>query len=57
MCPRFADAPATLADVLTLPFEEPPLLGPLETPPAGNVPAADTGAPPPPPASSSSSGS
>ncbi|HET7754779.1 MAG TPA: serine protease, partial [Anaeromyxobacteraceae bacterium] len=39
MCPRFADAPATLADVLTLPVDEPQLLGPLDAhgapPPAG----------------------
>jgi hypothetical protein len=42
MCPRFADAPATLADVLTLPVDEPSLLGPLDPSP----PAADDALPP-----------
>jgi serine protease Do len=41
MCPRFADAPATLADALTLPVDEPSLLGPLDPPP----PAADDALP------------
>jgi serine protease Do len=42
MCPRFADAPASLADALTLPLDEPPPLGPLEPPPEPEL--ADDGA-------------
>jgi serine protease Do len=43
MCPRFADAPSTLADVLTLPVDEPSLLGPLEDSilPGRAVPASE----------------
>jgi serine protease Do len=69
MCPRFADAPATLADALTLPVEEPSLLGPLDgavpgpldgtiIPPAvGTLPVSGAKVPPEGPLRSTSGGS
>jgi serine protease Do len=59
MCPRFADAPSTLADVLTLPVDEPSLLGPLDDVvlPESAVPASEVTVLPAPPIQSAANGS